>query len=109
MRYAALMVQRDYLMRIIEQFVQAIASIIAHIRADQFEEARQKIDAAYRSLGVAPSMVKSLDDGSLVVLLGKEKVDLLMKLFAAEAELLRKQGREKEAAALEARVRAAGV
>jgi len=98
------MVQRDYLMRIIEQFVQAIASIIAHIRADQLEEARQKIDVAYQSLGVAPSLVKSLDDGSLVVLLGKEKADLVMKLFTVEAELLRKQGRAKDAALLEARV-----
>lgn len=98
------MVQRDYLMRMIEQFAQAIASILAHLRADQLEEARQKIDVAYQSLGVAPSMVKSLDDGSLVVLLGKEKANLVMKLFTVEAELLRKQGRAKEAAVLEARV-----
>jgi hypothetical protein len=98
------MVQRDYLMRIIEQFVQALASIIAHLRAEKLEEAKQEIDAAYRSLGVAPSMVKSLDDGSLLMLLGKEKADLLIKLFGAEAELLRKQGRTNEAAALEARV-----
>jgi hypothetical protein len=98
------MVQRDYLMRIIEQFVQALASIIAHLRAGKLDEAKQEIDIAYRSLGVAPSMVKSLDDGSLVVLLGKEKAELVIKLFAVEAELLRKQGRTREAEALEARV-----
>jgi hypothetical protein len=50
-------------------------------------------------------MVKSLDDASLVALLGKEKTDLVMRLLAAEAELLQKQGHPKEAAALEARVR----
>ena len=99
------MVQRDYLMRLIEQFVQALTSIIAHLRTGQLDAAQQEIALAYKSLGVSPSMVKSLDDASLVVLLGKEKTELVMKLFAAEAELLQKQGHTKEAALLAARAR----
>jgi hypothetical protein len=98
------MVQRDYILRMIEQFAQAIAAIVAHLTGGRLEEAKRDIDATYRSLGVSRSMVLPLDNASLVLLVGAEKADLVIKLFAVEAELLRKEGRTKDAEQLDARV-----
>src|SRR5260221_6615164 len=98
------MVQRDYILRLIEQFAQALAAIMAHLGAGRLEQAKNDIEATYRSLGVSRSMVMPLDGDSLRMLVGNEKAELVMKLFGVEAEVLRKEGRERDAAALEARI-----
>jgi hypothetical protein len=98
------MVQRDYILRMIEQFAQAIAAIVAHLGGGRREEARAAIDQAWVSLGVSRSMVQSLDANSIRMLVGEEKAELVMKLFAVEAELLHSEGKEREALLLEARI-----
>jgi len=102
------MVQRDYLLRLIEQFIEAIARILGLARDGNFSDAKREIDAAYRSLGIARSMADQLDDSSLRMLLGEDKLRVLAMLFVAEAHVLRAQHRDSEAAALEARVRNLG-
>ena len=101
------MVQRDYILRLIEQFVAMVARIVGLSREGKVEEARRELDEAYVSLGVPRSMVASLDSASIKLLVGEEKARALAVLFSAEGELARAEGREKEAAAW--RARAAGL
>jgi hypothetical protein len=97
------MLQRDYLLRMIEQFVQAIGRMLGLAKSGQFEEARTELDAAYASLGVSRRMVERLDDASLRLLLGDDKVRVLVMLLDAEAELLALEGKQAEARSIAAR------
>jgi hypothetical protein len=97
------MVQRDYLMRLIEQFVQTIARILGLAKSGSFEEAKAELDGAYATLGVSRRMIDQLDDSSLKLLLGKEKLRIVAMLLDAEAKLLRSEGKEAQARSLETR------
>jgi len=101
------MVQRDYILRLIEQFVAMVARIVGLSREGNVEAARRELEEAYVALGVPRSMVANLDSASIKLLVGEEKARALAVLFSAEAELARAEGREKEAAAW--RARAAGL
>jgi len=98
------MEQRDYLLRMIEQFGQAVARILGFSSQSKFDDARRELDAAYESLGLARHMAARLDDASLRMLLREEKLRGLALLWAAETRLLRAEGRHDEASSLEARV-----
>src|SRR5215470_1153956 len=101
------MVQRDYILRLIEQFVAMVARIVGLSREGKVEQARRELDEAYHSLGVPRSMVASLDSASIKLLVGEEKARALAVLFSAEAELARAEGKDKEAATW--RTRASGL
>jgi hypothetical protein len=103
------MVQRDYLLRMIEQFMQAIGRILGFVKTGRFDEARAELDAAYSSLGTSRRMVARLDDGSLRLLFGGEKLRVVGMLLDAEAKLLRAEGKEAEARLLEVRIQRLGV
>jgi hypothetical protein len=98
------MVQRDYILRMIEQFAQAIARILAFTNESKFDDARRELDAAYQSLGISRTMVARLDEPSLRLLLRDEKMRGLALLLAAEARLLRAENQGLKASKLEARV-----
>lgn len=102
------MVQRDYLMRMIEQFVQAVARMLGLIKTGSLEEAKRELDGAYATLGVSRSMVERLDDASLRLLFGDEKVLVIAMLLDTEGKLLRAEGKEAEALSLEARAKRLG-
>jgi hypothetical protein len=102
------MVQRDYLMRMIEQFVQAVARMLGLIKSGSLEEAKRELDGAYGTLGVSRSMVERLDDASLRLLFGDEKVLVIAMLLDTEGKLLRAEGKEAEAQSLEARAKRLG-
>jgi hypothetical protein len=97
------MLQRDYLMRMIEQFVQAIGRMLGLAKSGNFEDARTELDAAWSSLGVSRRMVERLDDASLRLLLGDDKVGIVVMLLDAEAELLAMEGKHAEARSVAAR------
>jgi len=97
------MLQRDYLMRMIEQFVQAIGRMLGLAKSGRFDEARTELDAAYASLGVSRRMVDRLDDASLRLLIGEEKLRVLVMLLEAEAELLVLEGKTAEGHSMAAR------
>ena len=91
------MLQRDYLMRMIEQFVQTIGRMLGFAKSGRFEDARTELDGAYASLGVSRRMVERLDDASLKLLLGDDKLRILVMLLEAEAELLALESKHAEA------------
>jgi hypothetical protein len=99
----ASMVQRDYLMRMIEQFIEAIARMLGLAKTGQFDAARAELDAAYASLGISRGMVDRLDDASLRLLLRDDKLRILVMLLEAEGELLSLQGQDAQASAIKLR------
>jgi hypothetical protein len=102
------MVQRDYLLRMIEQFTQAVARILGLSSEQKFTEARRELDGAYRALGLSRSMLDSLDESSLRILVGEPKLLAVAMLLAAETHILRAEHRDAEAVALETRIRLLG-
>lgn len=86
-------VQRDYLMRMIEQCTQAIAEIAALVRAGEFDLAlivvRKTSDLVLGNLG---PVFERLDAASVVDLIGKHDLDRI-RLYAA---LLAEEGAIRE-------------
>jgi hypothetical protein len=97
------MLQRDYLMRMIEQFVQAIGRMLGLAKSGRFDDARTELDGAYATLGISRRMLERLDDASLRLLLGEDKIRVLVMLLDAEAELLALEGKDAEARSVKAR------
>ena len=81
------MVQRDYLVRMIEQFAQAIGEIVALVRAGEFDLAlivvRRTQDLVLGNLG---PVFERLDAASVVDLIGKHDLDRVRMYAALLAE-----------------------
>lgn len=81
------MQRRDYLERLIEQIVAAIARIAGLVREARFEDAERELDATWSSaIGFRRKDAMRLDAATLRTLLGA-KAELAAKLLEAEAEL----------------------
>jgi hypothetical protein len=80
-------VQRDYIERMIEQFAQAIAQIVAAVRAGDFDLAlitvRRTSDLVLGNLG---PVMERLDATSVVDLIGKHDIDRVRMYAALLAE-----------------------
>ena len=80
-------VQRDYIERMIEQFAQAIAQIVAAVRAGDFDLAlitvRRTSDLVLGNLG---AVMERLDAASVVDLIGKHDIDRVRMYAALLAE-----------------------
>ncbi|MHB8612341.1 MAG: hypothetical protein ACYDAL_07925 [Candidatus Dormibacteraceae bacterium] len=87
------MVQRDYIVRMIEQFAQALAEVAALIRAGEFDLAwivvRKTHDLVLGNLG---AVFERLDAASVVDLIGKHDLDRV-RMYAA---LLSEEGTIRE-------------
>ena len=81
------MVQRDYIVRMIEQFAQAIGEIMALVRAGELDPAlivvRRTHDLVLGNLGPA---LERLDAASVVDLIGKHDLDRVRMYAALLAE-----------------------
>jgi hypothetical protein len=79
--------QRDYIERIIEQFAQAVAQIVAAVRAGDFDLAlitvRRTSDLVLGNLGPA---MERLDAASVVDVIGKHDIDRVRMYAALLAE-----------------------
>mgnify|MGYP003563505464 CR=1 FL=1 len=86
------MFQRDYILRLIEEFAKFLAAITG-LKADgNLEEALKKIDEAYNELlEVNPKMIKSLREDEVLDYLQKEKEYDKQQLNMV-AELLYQEG-----------------
>ncbi|HEX5655814.1 MAG TPA: hypothetical protein VFX59_01410 [Polyangiales bacterium] len=84
----------DYMMRMVKQLTEAIASIVRKLRGGSLEDADQEIAAAYDALLEHNlSFLELVDTDTLAHLLGSnEKVQLLAKLSWLEAELAQARG-----------------
>ena len=88
------MVNKDYIMRLIEQLSQAIAKILFNIENKNYDAAINEINLSYKGLtGFDPSLVNSLSDQEIISFLTKgktadpEKCLVIARLLRAEAEL----------------------
>jgi hypothetical protein len=80
-------VQRDYIVRLIEQFAQAIAQIVAAVRAGDFDLALITVSRTRDLvLGNLGPVMERLDATSVVDLFGKHDIDRVRMYAALLAE-----------------------
>ena len=88
------MVNKDYIMRLIEQLSQAIAKILFNVENKNYEAATNEINLSYRGLtGLDPLLVNSMSDQELISFITKDKTAyqekclVIARLLRAEAEV----------------------
>jgi hypothetical protein len=87
------MFQRDYLVRMIEQIAEAIAAITGASAAGRHDEAERAIDQLYSThLGLPRRTLTALDAGSVVALIGRDKVPALRRILEAERDVCAARG-----------------
>ncbi|HET9552377.1 MAG TPA: hypothetical protein VFP50_05365 [Anaeromyxobacteraceae bacterium] len=86
--------QRDYILRIIEAFAQAMARILTLRKAGQHEAAKQEIAATARSLlGVDLGLLEAIGVGPVAAQLGHpDEIEALAKLVDERAGVERDRG-----------------
>ncbi|WNG43200.1 hypothetical protein F0U60_03120 [Archangium minus] len=87
-------IRQDYIERMIERLVAALAAILKAGKSQKKDEALELIQQTSLSLfGMEYRMLITIDAGSVAELLGHpEKIKALAKLVSAEAELLQQSG-----------------
>jgi len=87
--------QKDYLMRLIEQFIQGLLQVLFHIEAGELVVAEDHLETLYnKSLGLSRESVSMMSDDQLLLLfggedaIGSDKCVMLAELFYAEVKLL---------------------
>lgn len=92
------MIARDYLMRLMSQLAAAMAKILGAKNAQNYAEARLLAQNACEQLfGLNGELVKTMDAGTLALLLGeKEKIKALAALLREEGDILLLQGNPAE-------------
>lgn len=89
------MFSQDYIIRQIRHATAALATILGLAKTGQFQAALQAIDQTLEELvGLSPSLVKGMDDQSLLNLLtthagpSSERLVVVAELFKAEGDIL---------------------
>jgi hypothetical protein len=97
----------DYVMRMVKQLTEAIASIVRKLRGGSLDDAAQELSSAYDALlEHNRSFLDMVDVETLAHLLGSpEKVHLLAKLSWLEANLAQARGDGARESALRGRAR----
>ena len=97
------MIERDYIMRMINQLTRALARILMLKKEHQYAEALKEINTSGRTLlGVDLGMMHMFSDTQLLQLFGKDdtleipKCYILGLLLKEDAELLHLQGNEEQ-------------
>lgn len=92
------MIERDYLMRLMSQLAAVMAKILGAKDAQNYAEARLLVQNACDQLfGLNGELVKTMDAGTLALLLGeKEKIKALAALMREDGDILLLQGNPAE-------------
>ena len=97
------MIERDYIMRMIQMLVQALVQILFHKRGGQYPEALGEIQKASKTLiGVELDVIQRLSDIQIIELLSLVKIFGIPKCYVAgrllkeEADILKLQGKNAE-------------
>ena len=97
------MIERDYIMRMIQMLVQALVQILFHKRGGQYPEALGEIQKASKTLiGVELDVIRRLTDIQIIELLSLVKIFGVPKCYVAgrllkeEAEVFAFQGKNPE-------------
>ena len=87
------MISQDYIIRIIQQVVEAIARMIGKREQGDYQGALRQAEAAYDLLGIPPDLAAAMDSESLADLLGNpEKIRMMARLSQQEGEVYRATG-----------------
>ena len=93
------MVQRDYIMRMIDEFSKFLAAVVGLKNEGKFEEALNKIDDIYRGMIEAdPKVLKAIEPDQLLDFLQNEKqfnnqyLKLITELFFEEGQVYVESG-----------------
>lgn len=94
------MIERDYIMRMMQQLANALARIMRAREQEKYDEAQDAIDEAYGELfGLNETLVGVMSAESLAQLLGdSEKIKALARLLKEEGELCELQDDPTQAA-----------
>lgn len=96
--------QEDYVIRLIRQFVAAIARIAGFRKRGEYEQARVEIGRAWEDLGVPHDLVLATDGETLAGLLrDPEKQRVAAQLLGEEAHVVHAKGDPLHAAMLRMR------
>jgi hypothetical protein len=90
------MIERDYIMRLVQQLAAVLKRIFKLKEQEQHEQALVEAGAAYGELlGMSPELMAAFDSATLAQLLGHhERVKAAAALFRAEGELHQRLGEE---------------
>jgi hypothetical protein len=87
------MFRRDYLERLIEQFGQVLARVVAHVREGRATEGVREADRAIASIAGMPwPMLSRLEAVTIFNLLDRERIRVLADLLVARAVAARAGG-----------------
>ena len=100
------LVQRDYILRLIEAVAAAIARIIRRRQSGDLVGARQEVhNATLELLGPTSAMALMVDSRTAANLVSDAKrIVLWCKLLSQDSEILREMGRVTDAAAVDKRI-----
>jgi hypothetical protein len=87
------LIKNDYIMRLIEQVVRAIARMLQLTEKGEFDQAIKKADDVYDMLGVNKDLLDAMDTPSLANLLGHpDKMRLVARVCREEARVHKMKG-----------------
>lgn len=89
------MIERDYIMRLVQQLAAVAARILRLRELEKYDQAQQELEQAYGELlGLNHELLLSLDAATAARLLAhEEKIKIAAKLMHEEGALLEHQGR----------------
>lgn len=98
------MMKQDYILRLIEEFGQAWALVVARLRAGRYNDALEGVDeAARRHVGLSLRLIEGMSSEDLIGMLrvgdtlDRGRCVLLAELLREQGEILELQGRPGEA------------
>ncbi len=89
------MLQKDYIMRLIQQLTRVLLKILFNVENKNFDAAQKEVDRAYAGLtGIDATMINSMSAEDIILLLSRgkkfeaEKCMMIAKLLKAEGDIL---------------------
>ena len=87
------MIKNDYIMRLVEQVVRALAGMLKLTEKGEFDRALREADDVYDMLGVQRELLDVMDSSALAELLGHpDKMRLLARVCREEAHVHKMKG-----------------
>lgn len=86
------MIERDYIMRMINLLTQFLTRVLLHKRAYEFPQARHELEAAYKSLlGMSPGVMNEFSDVQMIEMFGRDEDTMVLKSYIL-GSLLKEEG-----------------
>lgn len=95
------MIERDYIMRMIQQFTQVLLRVLKLEEDKQYEAAQRALNGAFDELfGIDGQLLRRMDSATVARLLAeRDKIKIVAKLYAEEGKLWTLRGDDSRAEA----------